>query len=299
MSGVKARLRKQAVWGSKLLNLEANQGDFMQHSRTSLLIVVLTLFFFTSCSYEFSEPPFQRSELIEITETQLGKELLSKKGSIPDTDETRDLIEGLTEDTQVYEISDNFLIQQKEKDEGSGWELTVLTKNNHHFIYCSLMQDEDLAIEPKNNVDVKEKEDGTIYLVGEKEGLKQLALEVSLAAPKLCMAVPYADASAVIDPTTEYKNQIDRLTTELDITTTTTTEYKNQIDRLTTELDVATTTMLLGQEKAQDLQKLNQQLDEELSSLKTRSLLLLVIGSIAGLVIIIIVVRSRLKGGSQ
>jgi len=47
---------------------------------------------------------------------------------LPDSDETRDFKEGLTEDALVYDISDNFRIQQQENDEGSGWVLTVLTK---------------------------------------------------------------------------------------------------------------------------------------------------------------------------
>ena len=93
----------------------------------------------------------------------------------------------------------------------------------------------------------------------------------------------------------EYKNQIDRLTTELDASTATTTEYENQIDILNTDLDVATNAMLREQEKAQDLQKLNQELDEELSSSNSRFLILLVISGIGTIAIIIMGVRSRLK----
>ena len=66
------------------------------------------------------------------------------------------------------------------------------------------MQDED--IEFPQNVERKDKEDGTINFSGETEVLKQLALELSLAGPKLCIAVPYEDASKVFnapEPTPE------------------------------------------------------------------------------------------------
>ena len=93
----------------------------------------------------------------------------------------------------------------------------------------------------------------------------------------------------------EYKNQIDRLTHELDVSMVTTMEYKNQIDILNTNLDAATNAMLREQEKAQDLQKLNQELDEELSSSNSRFLILLVFSAIGVIAIIIIGVRYRLK----
>ena len=169
----------------------------MNNFKPSFLLLLLTLLLLTSCSYEFSEPPFQRSELIEISKTEFGKELLSALGNIPDSDETRDFKEGLTEDGLVYEISDNFLIQQEENDEGSGWELTVLTKNNHHIMFCNLMQDENNEF--PQNVERKDNEDGTISLLGETEVLNQLALELALAGSKFCIAVPYEDASKVFN----------------------------------------------------------------------------------------------------
>ena len=176
----------------------------MNNFNTSFLLVLFTLVLITSCSYEFAEPPFQHSELIEISKTEFGKELLSALENLPDSDETRDFKEGLTEDALVYDISDNFLIQQKENDEGSGWVLTVLTKNNHHIMFCSLMQDENFEF--PQDVERKDKEDGTINFSAETEVLKQLALELSLAGPKLCIAVPYEDASKVFnapEPTPE------------------------------------------------------------------------------------------------
>jgi hypothetical protein len=255
-------------------------------------VIVVFAIVLASCSYEFDQPPFPKDELTKITETEFGKELLSHIENFPDIEQDDNSEELLNEDTSVYVVADDFLIQQKEKDEGLGWELTVWTKNSHHIISCSLMQDENIAF---GNVDAEKKEDGTIYLEGRSEKLMPLAIQLSLEASKLCVAFPYANASDVIDPAMEYKNQIDRLTTELDVATATTTEYKKQIDVLNTELDIATNAMLREEEKSQDLQKLNQELDQELSSSNIRFLILLVISGIGAIAIIIIGVHSRLK----
>ena len=98
-----------------------------------------------SCSYEFDEPPFPKDELSKITETEFGKELLSHIENFPDIEQDGSSEEPLNEDTWVYVVAHDFLIQQKEKDESPGWELTVWTKNSHHIISCSLMQDENIA----------------------------------------------------------------------------------------------------------------------------------------------------------
>ena len=280
-------------------------------------VIVAFSVLLAACSYEFSQPPFQEDELTKITKSEFGKEILSHIENFPSLEEIGNPEENLTEADLVYVVADDFVIQQNEKDGSPGWELTVWTKNAHHIISCSLMQDENFAID---KFDVETLEDGTIYLKGSTEELKRLAIQLSLTAPKLCVSVPYADASDVIDLRTEYKNQTDRLTTdldtvtnaiteysnqtdrlttELDTATNAKTEYKNQIDRLTTELDTATNAMSRERGKIQDLQKLNQQLDEELSSSNTRSLQILVIAlvivGIGAVTITIIAVRSRLR----
>ena len=249
-----------------------------------------------ACSYEFSQPPFQEDELTEITKSEFGKEILSHIENFPSLEEIGNPEENLTEVDLVYVVADDFLIQQNEKDGSPGWELNVWTKNAHHINSCSLMQDENFAID---KFDAEALEDGTIYLKGSTEELKRLAIQLSLTAPKLCVSVPYTDASDVIDLRTEYNNHIDRLTTELDTATNAIMEYNNQIDQLTTDLDTATNAMSRERDKTQDLQKLNQQLDEELSSSQARSLQILVIALvIAGIGVVaitIIGVRSRLK----
>ncbi|MAP38550.1 MAG: hypothetical protein CL879_02930, partial [Dehalococcoidia bacterium] len=45
------------------------------------------------------------------------------------------------------------------------------------------------------NIEAKKGEGGEIWLSGDKVAIAQFALELSLSSPKLCMAVPYQDAS--------------------------------------------------------------------------------------------------------
>ena len=171
----------------------------MRYLGSTSFIIIFSLLLLVSCSYNFVEPPFQSTELVKISETDFGKQVLSKLDHIPDTEQTKDIKEGLSEESLVYEISDNFLIQQDENDENTGWELNVLTKNNHHIVMCSLMTEENGDIELPQNVEMKESEDGTIYFSGEQAELKALALELALSGPKLCIAVPYADPSTSDD----------------------------------------------------------------------------------------------------
>ena len=167
----------------------------MMYFGSTSFIVLSSLLLLVSCSYQFMEPPFHSNELVQISETDFGKQLLSNLDNIPDTEQTKDLKEGLNEESLVYEISDDFLIQQDHNNEKTGWELSILTKNDHHIVMCSLMHDEDGGIEWSHNVEIKKSEDGTIYFSGEQTELKALALELSLSGPKLCIAVPYADPS--------------------------------------------------------------------------------------------------------
>ena len=164
-----------------------------------VLVFSLTLI---SCSYQFAEPPFEDSQLVAVTETKFGAELLSVLKDLPETDQTADLKEGLGDDSLVLDVSEDFLIQQEFDEEKSAWGLTVITKNRHHMMFCSLIQrddDEDgeVDIQFPENIEAKKDEGGEIWLSGDKVAIAQFALELSLSSPKLCLAVPYQDASKV------------------------------------------------------------------------------------------------------
>ncbi|MCL0099758.1 hypothetical protein M1O55_02685, partial [Dehalococcoidia bacterium] len=163
------------------------------------LVFSLTLI---SCSYQFVEPPFEDSRLVKVTETRFGEELLSALNDLPNTDQTAGIKEGLGEDSLVLDVSEDFLIQQEFDEEKGAWGLTVITKNRHHMMFCSLIQrddDEDgeVDIQFPENIEAKKDEGGEIWLSGDKVAIAQFALELSLSSPKLCLAVPYQDASKV------------------------------------------------------------------------------------------------------
>ena len=167
--------------------------------KISYVVFVFSLILI-SCSYQFAEPPFEDSQLVAVTETKFGEELLSVLKDLPKTDQTADIKEGLGDDSLVLDVSEDFLIQQEFNEEKSAWELTIIIKNRHHMMFCSLMQQDDdedgeVDIQFPENIESKKDEEGQIWLWGDKVAIAEFALELSLSSPKLCMAVPYRDAS--------------------------------------------------------------------------------------------------------
>ena len=171
--------------------------------KVSFVVLVFSLTL-KSCSYQFVEPPFEDSQLVAVTETKFGAELLSVLKDLPETDQTADLKEGLGDDSLVLDVSEDFLIQQQFNEEKDAWELTVITKNRHHMMFCSLMQQDDdddgeVDIQFPENIESKKDEEGQIWLWGDKVAIAEFALELSLSSPKLCVAVPYQDASKMAE----------------------------------------------------------------------------------------------------
>ena len=171
--------------------------------KVSFVVLVFSLTL-VSCSYQFVEPPFEDSQLVAVTETKFGAELLSVLKDLPETDQTADLKEGLGDDSLVLDVSEDFLIQQQFNEEKDAWELTVITKNRHHMMFCSLMQQDDdedgeVDIQFPENIESKKDEEGQIWLWGDKVAVAEFALELSLSSPKLCVAVPYQDASKMAE----------------------------------------------------------------------------------------------------
>ena len=178
----------------------------MHPTRPFKVSFVVLLFSLTlmSCSYQFAEPPFEDSQLVAVTETKFGEELLSVLKDLPETDQTADIKEGLGDDSLVLDVSEDFLIQQEFDEEKDAWELTVITKNRHHMMFCSLMQQDDdedgeVDIQFPENIESKKDEEGQIWLWGDKVAIAEFALELSLSSPKLCVAVPYQDASKMAE----------------------------------------------------------------------------------------------------
>ena len=169
--------------------------------KLSFMVLIFSLILI-SCSYQFEEPPFEDSRLVDITETEFGEELISALDKLPDTDQTAGIKEGLGEASLVLDVGEDFLIQQEFNEEKSAWELTIIIKNRHHMMFCSLMQQDDdedgeVDIQFPENIESKKDEEGQIWLSGDKVAIAEFALELSLSSPKMCIAIPYQDASKI------------------------------------------------------------------------------------------------------
>ena len=168
-----------------------------------LLLTAMAVMFLLGCTYKFSTPPFNNDELTKISNSKFGKEIVSIVGEFENISQDEETGIEITAESMVYEISDDFLIEQQYDDEDSRWTLSIWTKNNHHIIGCSLMQNEDFEIESFKNSNFETEESGDISINGQKEELKEIAIKLALTAPKLCFAFPYADASQVPVSTAE------------------------------------------------------------------------------------------------
>ena len=70
------------------------------------------------------------------------------------------------------------------------------------MMFCSLMQQDDdedgeVDIQFPENIESKKDEEGQIWLSGDKVAIAEFALELSLSSPKMCIAIPYQDASKI------------------------------------------------------------------------------------------------------
>ncbi len=147
--------------------------------------------------YKFTEPPFYQGELVRMDDTNFGNIILAHADALPESEETRSLKQDILSNPRVYVVSEDFLILQKQSEQDSSWELTVMTRNGHHLMFCQLLEHQSVEIPDGAALKRYQGAPGSSALVasGPPEAVKQLALNLSLTAPKACMALPFADAS--------------------------------------------------------------------------------------------------------
>tara|TARA_Y100001970_G_C14010534_1_gene738161 strand:- start:232 stop:732 length:501 start_codon:yes stop_codon:yes gene_type:complete len=152
--------------------------------------VVSILAFILSSCYEFSEAPFKDSDLIKLSDTKFGKEVIESFDNIPNNQFTMEMKSGFSDEIKVYEISNDYLISQEFKD--NKWTIGVYTKNDNHMMFCSLMENENLENPTGIIFDIKDDGMGKTYLAsGEQENLEKLALNLVNTTPKVCIAIPF------------------------------------------------------------------------------------------------------------
>ena len=158
-----------------------------------LIISVVCLFSLTGC-YQFTKPPFSQSEMTPLKDSTLAQEILSAIGNIPKSEETREMVDSLKEIDVVYEISPTLVVAQ-ETDEG-GTSLTALMRNEHHFMICSPMADEEKENSSGQKVNIRAGNSPMEPKIvdGDAAALKAWAEDYIVNGAKMCIAVPYADA---------------------------------------------------------------------------------------------------------
>ena len=158
-----------------------------------LMITVVCLFSLTGC-YQFTKPPFSQSEMTPLKDSTLAQEILSAIGNIPKSEETREMVNSLKEIDVVYEISPTLVVAQ-ETDE-SGTSLTALMRNEHHFMICSPMADEEKENFSGQKINIRAGDNPMEPKIvdGDAAALKAWAEDYIVNGAKMCIAVPYADA---------------------------------------------------------------------------------------------------------
>lgn len=164
---------------------------------TAMLASALAL----SGCYRFTAPPIFQGEMVRIEDTEFGKIVLAHASKLPDSEQTRELKTELLSNPRVYVVSDDFLIQQIQSKEDSTWKLTMIMRNDHHLFFCDYLEDGALEIpegaELHRNKDPKKR---ALLASGSQDSIRELALHLSLTAPKVCVSVPFADASKAGSP---------------------------------------------------------------------------------------------------
>ena len=158
-----------------------------------LIISLVCLFPLTGC-YQFTKPPFSQSEMTPLKDSTLAQEILSAIDNIPKSEETREMVDSLKETDVVYEISPTLVVAQ-ETDE-SGTSLTALMRNEHHFMICSPMADEEKENSSGQKVSIQAGNSPMEPKIvdGDAAALKAWAEDYIVNGAKMCIAVPYADA---------------------------------------------------------------------------------------------------------
>lgn len=154
------------------------------------LIIFMTLIL--SGCYSFEKAPYTDEDLKPLSSTEFGKAVIKYASKIPDTEYTEDLKKTISGDTSVREISSDFLVTQSKED--GMWQISVMMRNNHHIMFCSMMESEINDIPKGVKVaPIQGALTGGYSVSGSENGMKNFADLLAATGPKLCISIPYAD----------------------------------------------------------------------------------------------------------
>ena len=158
-------------------------------------VFALTAILALSGCYKFVNAPFNESDLTAIDESELYQQIYAARDKIPDSEQGREVKNSLGNIDKVYVISPSLVVGQEYKN--GGYDLSVMMKNDHHILVCSLMADDNSEIASGINITAGNGPFDPKTVDGDANAVRQWAENYVLNGPKLCLAVPFADARTV------------------------------------------------------------------------------------------------------
>ncbi len=161
-----------------------------------LAVAVMAGFVLSGC-YRFAEPPLVEREMVRMNDTEFGQILQEHAGNLSGSEQVRGAKATLLSNPLVYVVSDDLLIYQEVSEEGSDWDVLAMMRSDHHVMLCGFLDHKDVEVPAGAEVrSYKGRSQNVSNLVsGSPEAMKQLAVNLTLGAPKVCIALPFTGAS--------------------------------------------------------------------------------------------------------
>tara|TARA_B100000963_G_scaffold183891_1_gene159843 strand:+ start:463 stop:1662 length:1200 start_codon:yes stop_codon:yes gene_type:complete len=161
-----------------------------------LIISISCLLSLTGC-YEFAKPPFDKSEMTPVKNSELAEQIINEMKFFPIED-----VEHLKDIKEIYKVSPTLEIAQHISEDGAT-RLTIFMKNEHHLMACDLVPPDELdwnnyypAWMSEHNEEFYNGHDAVID--GDVEELRRWALDYIMKGPKVCYAVPMFDKKSIL-----------------------------------------------------------------------------------------------------
>ena len=161
-------------------------------AQSKLVLVAAGCLMLAGC-YEYKTPPIADASMKLISETKLGARVLALSGKMASDENISKAQKGMTKDTMVFEVSEDFLLYQEKKEKGENWEVHVLMASSDHMMFCQYLAND--TVKPVEGLVMEKKKDGpsTSYTIsGDQAKLQEHVIMLAKKSPKVCLSVPFA-----------------------------------------------------------------------------------------------------------
>ena len=133
--------------------------------------------------------------MVPIEGSALGRAIIAARENLPNSEQTKELGESLDGINMVYEIAPSLVVGQETKDGRT--QLYVMMTNEHHFLICTLTKYDDKKSAPGMQIIDGNGPFDPQKVVGDATAVRTWAEDYVINGPKICLAVPFADARNV------------------------------------------------------------------------------------------------------